>query len=84
MKFSAEIINEIEKIVGKRNYSIDPGVLETYRCIPAQSSAHYGPTSQKTPRAQAVVLPGSTNEVSELIKLCNKHKIQFKESTTFW
>jgi glycolate oxidase len=84
MKLSNEIYKAFEDIVGKRNISRDIGVLETYRCIAAQSSAHYGPYDHKTPLPQAVILPGSTEEVQGVVKLCNKYKIKFKASTTFW
>lgn len=84
MAFAREIYKAFEAVVGKRNISEDPGILETYRCIAAQSSAHYGPHDHKTPLPQAVLLPGSTDEVRNIVRLCNKYKIQFKASTTFW
>ncbi|MBN1973561.1 MAG: FAD-binding oxidoreductase [Sedimentisphaerales bacterium] len=85
MALDKEKYQAFEDIVGKRNISQDPGVLETYRCIAQQSSAHYGPyVDHMTPLPQAVILPGSTEEVQNIIKLCNKYKIQFKASTTFW
>ena len=84
MALSREIYKAFEAIVGKRNISEDIGVCETYRCIPSQSSAHYGPTKTWTPLPQAVILPGDTEEVQKIVKLCNKHKIEFKASTTFW
>ena len=84
MAFSRDIYQAFEDIVGKENISDDPGILETYRCIAAQSSAHYGPYDHKTPRPEAVLLPGSTEEVKNIIRLCNKHNIKFKASSTFW
>lgn len=71
-------------MVGKRNISEDIAVLETYRCASAQSSCHYGPYDNRTPMPQAVILPGSTEEVQQVIRLCNKFGIKFKASTTFW
>ena len=85
MALDKEIYQALEDVVGKRNISQDTGVLETYRCIAQQSSAHYGPyVDQMTPLPQAVILPGSTEEVQNIVKLCNKYKIEFKASTTFW
>lgn len=84
MAFSREIYQALEAIVGKRNISEDPGILETYRCASAQSSAHYGPYDHKTPLPQAVLLPGSTQEVQNIVRVCNKYNIEFKASTTFW
>jgi hypothetical protein len=85
MVLDNEIYQSFEDVVGERNVSQDPGVLETYRCIAQQSSAHYGPyVDHITPRPQAVILPGSTEEVQNIVRLCNKYKIEFKASTTFW
>jgi hypothetical protein len=85
MALSQEIYKAFEAVVGTRNISDDPGILETYRCIPAQSSAHYGPfVDHITPKPQAVLLPGSTGEVQNIVRLCNKYKLKFKASGTFW
>ncbi len=84
MAFPKEIYKALEDIVGKRNISENMGVCETYRCIPSQSSAHYGPSEHWTPLPQAVVLPGSTEEVQNIVRVCNKYGIEFKASTTFW
>jgi hypothetical protein len=84
MALVKEIYEAFEAVVGKRNISQDPGILETYRCAAAQSSAHYGPFDQRTPMPQAAILPGTTAEVQNIIRLCNKYKIEFKAATTFW
>ncbi len=84
MVLAKEVYKAFEDIVGPRNISEDIGICETYRAIPAQSSDHRGPYSTKTPLPLAVILPGSTEEVQKIIKLCNKYNIQFKASTTFW
>src|SRR5665647_127307 len=83
MALEREIYQAFEDVVGKRNISEDPGILESYRCIVAQSSAHYGPFNHVTPCPQAVILPGCTEEVQNIVRLCNKYKIEFKASTTF-
>ena len=64
MALSREEYAAFEAVVGKRNISEDIAVLETYRCASAQSSCHYGPYDNRTPMPQAVILPGSTEEVS--------------------
>lgn len=84
MPLAKHVYEAMEAVVGKRNISQDPAVLESYRCYAAQSSAHYGPFDHKTPVPAAVVLPGSTEEVQCIVKLCNKYDIHFKASTTFW
>ena len=84
MALVREAYRAIEDIVGKRNVSEDPAILETYRCITPQSSAHYGPIDHRTPKPQAVVLPASVEEVQQIIKICNKYGIEFKAASTFW
>ncbi|MGI6778422.1 MAG: FAD-binding oxidoreductase [Acetivibrionales bacterium] len=84
MALAREIYRALEDVVGERNISEDRGILETYRCITSQSQAHYGPYDEKTPLPQAVILPGSTEEVQNIVRICNKYKIEFKASTTFW
>ncbi len=84
MALSREIYQAFEDVVGKKNISEDIGVLETYRSPAAQHSAHYGPFDHWTPQPQAVILPGTTDEVVNIVRLCNKYKIQFKASTTFY
>jgi hypothetical protein len=83
-RMSDAVYREFEAVVGRRNISRDPAVLETYRAIPAQSSDHRGPHEGKTPMPQAVILPGSTEEVQGVVRLCNRYGIQFKAATTFW
>ena len=84
MALNKDFYRALEDVVGKRNVSDDPAVTENYRCISAQSSAHYGPVATRTPKPLAVVLPGSTEEVQQIVKLCNKYKVEFKAASTFW
>ena len=84
MAISADFYRALEDIVGKHNISDDPAVTENYRCISAQSSAHYGPVASRTPKPLAVVLPGCVEEVQQIVRLCNKFKVEFKASSTFW
>lgn len=84
MTLSREIYKKFEDVVGARYISEDPIVLESYRCAAAQSSAHYGPFDMRTPEPKAVILPGCTEEVQKIVRICNEYKIKFKASTTFW
>ena len=79
-----EIYQAFEDIVGKRNITTDPALLESYRVIPCQTSDHRGPYLAKTPCPKMVILPGSTEEVQLILALCNKFHIDFRASTTFW
>jgi len=85
MALSREIYQAFEDIVGPDNISDDPAVLDTYVTPLAQSSNHMGPIYDvSTPRGLAVLMPGSTEEVQAIVRLCNKYKIKFKASSTFW
>jgi glycolate oxidase len=85
MVLSREIYQVFEDIVGKDNISDDPAVLDTYVTPLAQSQHHMGPVYNVfTPRGLAILMPGSTEEVQAIVKLCNKYKIKFKASSTFW
>jgi glycolate oxidase len=84
MTLAKEIYQALEDIVGKRNISQDIGVCESYRSIPSQTSAHYGPFDHWTPLPQAVILPATTDEVKNIVRICNKYKIQFKAGSTFY
>jgi hypothetical protein len=85
MKMEKSVYHEYERIVGANNISDDPGILDTYVTPMAQSQHHMGPAyGVSTPRGLAVLMPGNTAEVQAIIKVCNKHKIKFKASSTFW
>ena len=85
MAFTKEIYRALEDIVGAQNISDDPVILATYQFSLSVTSIHLGPYYRTyTPRGAAVVLPGSTEEVQSIIRLCNKYKIKFKASSTFW
>ena len=60
-----KIIDEIEKVVGKDGYSVEPSVLYTY--------GFDASIFHKTP--DMVVQPRSTEQVSEIMKIASKYKI---------
>jgi hypothetical protein len=85
MTLSKEVYQLFEDIVGPNNISDDPAVLDSYRYHLAHTAIHLGPFYRVyTPRGAAVLLPGSTEEVQAIVRLCNKYKIRFKPSSTFW
>lgn len=84
MALSKEIIRSLKDIVGDRNASGDPAVLATYQFPLDICAMHMGPYHTLTPRGGAVVMPGCTEEVQAVVRLCNKYKIKFKASGTFW
>jgi len=85
MTLPRNIYTALEDIVGTVNISDDPAMLDSYRYSLAHTAIHLGPYYNTfTPRGAAVLMPGSTEEVQAIVKLCNKYKIKFKASSTFW
>src|SRR4030042_798388 len=85
MTLPKNVYQAFEEIVGSRNISDDTALLDSYRYSLAHTAIHLGPFFNTfTPRGEAVLLPGSTEEVQAIVKLCNKYKIKFKASSTFW
>jgi len=85
MALPENVFKALEDIVGAAHISNDPAVLDSYRYSLAHTAIHLGPFyNTYTPRGAAVLLPGSTEEVQAIIKLCNQYKIKFKASSTFW
>src|SRR4030042_1232151 len=85
MTLPRSVYRALEDIVGSTNISDDPAVLESYRYSLAHTAIHLGPYyATSTPRGAAVLLPGTTQEVQAILRLCNKHRIRFKASSTFW
>jgi glycolate oxidase len=85
MALPKNVYKTLEDIVGTANISDDPAVLDSYRYSLAHTAIHLGPFYNTfTPKGAAVLMPGSTEEVQAIVKLCNKYKIKFKASSTFW
>lgn len=85
MSVPTAVIDELRGIVGARNLSFDPAILDTYRYSLAHTAIHLGPYfGVRTPRGAAVVLPGSPEEVQEIVRVCAREKVRFKASSTFW
>ena len=73
----------IEDIVGPDNVSDDPAFLDSYAFqwlaeLVRPKRSHY------MPRPWAVVLPGSTEEVAAVTKVCNKYGTKVKPISTGW
>ena len=76
---SEEVYQELVEAVGPENVSREPAVLDGY--------AHYTLGNFNPPwmdRPEAVVLPGSTEEVQAVVRICNKYKVKFKPLATGW
>jgi glycolate oxidase len=85
MALSRDVYREFEDVVGKRYISDDPALLDSYSYLLSHTSLHMGPFYDTyTPRGDAVLLPACTEEVQAIVKLCNKHGLRVKASSTFW
>ena len=74
----------LEEIVGEKFINDDPATLDAYSwqtdnviSSPDQKPFHFM-------RPAAVLLPGSTDEVQEIIKACNRYGLKFKAHSTGW
>jgi len=68
MALSKEVYQEFEDVVGAENICDDPAIMPAYHST----------------ELAAVILPKNTAEVQAIVKLCNKHKIQFGAACTDW
>jgi glycolate oxidase len=68
MAISKELYQEFEDVVGAENICNDPAIMPAYHLT----------------EFAAIILPGNTAEVRALLKLCNKHKLQFGAACTDW
>ncbi|RZN66752.1 MAG: FAD-binding oxidoreductase [Candidatus Methanolliviera hydrocarbonicum] len=77
---------ELEDTIGPENVSEEQALLDGYAWQPSFSSS---PKEKLDiwlwrPRPEAVVLPGSTEDVQAILKVCNRYKIKFKAMSTGW
>ncbi|MDI6873078.1 FAD-binding oxidoreductase [Candidatus Solincola sp.] len=77
---SEEAYRELEEIVGPENVSREPAVLEGYAWQPFLNDD----PELWIKRPVAAVLPGSTEEVREVVRACNRHGLKFKALSTGW
>ena len=68
MALNKEVYREFEDVVGVENICDDPAIMPAYH----------------NNEFAAVILPGNTAEVQAVVRLCNKHKIQFRPICTGW
>jgi glycolate oxidase len=81
MALKRDAYEALEEIVGTDNISEEPAVLDAY-------ALHFGTKAfTGNPfalRYEAIVLPGSTEDVQAVVRICNQHKIKFKALSTGW
>jgi glycolate oxidase len=73
----------LEDVVGARNISEDPVILDGY-AFQMKLGLEDPPYSRFMLRPAAVVLPENTEEVQAIVKICNRQGIKFKAHSTGW
>ena len=77
MGLSKKVYRALEDIVGSENIDDRQFVLAAYRHTSPQSGR-----KQKSP--SAVVMPGNTDEVQRIIRVCNEYKVVFNTITSLF
>ena len=83
MAISDEAYAALEDIVGMKNVSRNPAVMDSY-AFQWLAELVRPELSHFMPRPVAMVMPGSTEEVQAIVKLANKYKIKVKPHSTGW
>jgi glycolate oxidase len=83
MALSRDAYQALEAIVGTENISEDPAITLGY------SYMNFVPVLYESARLapflpEAVVLPGSTKQVSEIMNVCGRYKVRFKAFSLGW
>jgi len=79
MALESKVYRALEDIVGVENISQEPAILDTYAF---QMGTKAVPIRIWMTRPEAVVLPGSVEEVQAIVKACNRYGIRFKAIST--
>ena len=82
MGISKKAYNALESIVGAKYISDDPAVCEGYRSGPGGYESGLGYERVMTKLPATVVLPGSTEEVQRIVKICNRYKVPYVPYST--
>jgi glycolate oxidase len=75
--------NALEDIVGPENISEEPAVMDSY-AFQFQTEMERVDQSHWNPRAEAVLTPGSAEEIQAIVRTCNKYKTKVKAHSTGW
>ena len=85
MALSREVYEALEDIVGPDNITEEPATLDSYAY---QWMAELVPDvtggSKFFDRPEAVLMPGSAEEVQAIVKACNRYKLKFHVFSTGW
>ncbi|MGA2959363.1 MAG: FAD-binding oxidoreductase [Thermodesulfobacteriota bacterium] len=79
MALAREAYRALEDVVRPEYLTEEPAVLDGY-CFVWGNDVIFG--DNFAPRPHAVILPGSTEEVQGIVKVCNRYGIEFKAHST--
>ncbi len=85
MVLEKEILKKFQDIVGSKNVNDGEVITNAYSYNWCMEYVNYMEDKEPIPFSpipKAVILPSSTEEVQEVVKLCNKYRIQFKAQST--
>ncbi len=75
-----DVYQELEEILGAENLTQEPAILDSYAWQPALNLLR----DAWVPRPAAVALPGSTDEVQAVVRICNRSGLKCKAFSTGW
>jgi len=81
MALRKDIYLELEDILGPENISEDPVILDAYSYYQRQAE-QWRKEDRFMRRAEAIVLPGSSDDVQAIVKLCNRRGLKCKATST--
>jgi glycolate oxidase len=85
MALLREVYEALEAIVGPDNITEEPATLDSYAYQwMAELVTDVTNGSKFFDRAEAVLMPGSTEEVQAIVKACNQYKLKFHVFSTGW
>ncbi|MBN2283849.1 MAG: FAD-binding oxidoreductase [Deltaproteobacteria bacterium] len=81
---SKDAYRELEDALGVEYVTTEPAVMDCYAYQPTHAEILGLETKWCPFRPVAVVLPGTTEEVQAVVRICNRHGLQFKAFSTGW
>ncbi|MDH5362612.1 MAG: FAD-binding oxidoreductase, partial [Aigarchaeota archaeon] len=73
MSLPKTVYKTLEDVLGPENITDDPAIMEAYRTSVGYEVCAISPFY----RPAAVVLPGSTEDLQAVVKICNRYRISF-------
>ncbi len=83
MPLSKETYRALEDIVGSRNISQDPAILDSY-AFQYLADLIRPDQSKFMPRPEAAILPVCTEEVQAIVRTCNRYGVKYHAYSTGW